>query len=96
MAYADLMPFSYLVWMQKVTISKYGEDLVIHIPAELVRDLDLAEGDEVHLAVRPDGVMELTRPSFDNVRFFRELRAFVSSSKRSDPIERSLPDGDRY
>ena len=82
--------------MPKVTISKHGEDLVIRIPAQLGRDLDLSEGDEVHLAVRQDGVMELTRLPFDNARFFRDLRAFVSSSKRSDPIGRSLVDGSRY
>ena len=82
--------------MLKVTISKHGEDLVIRIPAELGRDLDLSEGDEFHLAVLQDGVMELTRPPFDNARFFRDLRTFVSASKRSDPIGRSLVDGSRY
>ena len=36
-------------------ISRWGNSLAIRLPAGLVKDLQLAEGDDVHLSVRSRG-----------------------------------------
>lgn len=42
-------------------VSKWGNSLAIRLPAALVKDLDLAEGDDVQLSVRGPREMLLSK-----------------------------------
>lgn len=49
-------------------VAKWGNSLAIRLPMKLVKDLKLAEGDEVQLSVRGPRALELSvKPSKDAI-----------------------------
>jgi len=61
-----------------VQISKWGNSLAVRIPAEIVRSLDLKEGDQVDVRAAAPGILEIARD--DRRRLALEtLRSFRGS-----------------
>jgi antitoxin MazE len=72
-----------------VKIAKWGNSLAIRLPATLVDDLGLKEGDDVQLRRAPDGALDLAvEPSveewFDRVRAMGPLVPAGYAFKRRD------------
>lgn len=42
-------------------VSKWGNSLAVRLPAKLVEELGLKEGDDIELRRAPDGALEVTR-----------------------------------
>ncbi len=57
-------------------VARWGEDLVVRLPADMVKALALKEGDEVKIEVRPElgheAAPNMTRESA--LQTFRDLR----------------------
>ena len=82
--------------MAKVTVSKWGNCLGVRIPAGLVEQQGLRPGDELEVTIGQHGAITLSRRVFDNTSFFRDLAAFVETSKPSAPVVRQMRDEERY
>jgi antitoxin MazE len=82
--------------MAKVTVSKWGNCLGVRIPAGLVEQQGLRPGDELEVTIGQHGAITLSRRVFDNTSFFRDLAAFVETSKPSEPAVRQMRDEERY
>jgi len=82
--------------MAKVTVSKWGNCLGVRIPAGLVEQQGLRPGDELEVTIGQHGAITLSRRVFDNTSFFRDLAAFVKTSKPSEPVVRQMRDEERY
>lgn len=68
-------------------IAKWGNSLAVRLPAKLVRDLGLKEGDEVEL-VADDGTLKVLRqPGPDEV--LESLRRFRGSLPAADRLSRN-------
>ena len=82
--------------MAKVTVSKWGNCLGVRIPAGLVEQQGLRPGDELEVTIGQHGAITLSRRVFDNTSFFRDLAAFVETSKPSAPVVRQMRNEERY
>jgi len=43
-----------------VKVAKWGNSLAVRLPAKLVKDLSLKEGDEIELTARGEGTLEVS------------------------------------
>lgn len=73
-------------------IAKWGNSLAVRLPADLVRELDLKEGDQIDL-VKDDGAVKVRRlPRADEVlaglRHFRGRLPAAERLSRDDAHER--------
>lgn len=73
-------------------VAKWGNSLAVRLPADLVRDLGLKEGDQIDL-MKDDGVMKIRRqPRADEVleglRRFRGKLLAAERLSRDDAHER--------
>ena len=67
-------------------VSKWGNSLAVRLPAELVRDLGLSEGDRINL-VRHDGSVLVRRePKADEV--LNDLRRFRGTLSKQARLSR--------
>ncbi|MGO4395636.1 AbrB/MazE/SpoVT family DNA-binding domain-containing protein [Variovorax sp. M-6] len=67
-------------------VSKWGNSLAIRLPAALVKDLDLADGDDVQLSVRGPREFALSKkPAKDQIlAALREFRGRLPSDFKFD------------
>lgn len=65
-------------------VAKWGNSLAVRLPADLVRELGLREGDRIELEAASKGHMVVTRyPRPDEVlRGLRQFRGRLSASDR--------------
>ena len=70
-------------------VSKWGNSLAVRLPAALVEELGLKEGDEVTVRRAPDGALEVTRtPTADELfARLRKHRGSVPADFRFDREE---------
>ncbi len=70
----------------EVQIAKWGNSLAVRLPADLVRELDLKEGDHVDL-VKDEGILRVQRqPRAEEV--LEGLRRFRGRLPASDRLSR--------
>ena len=56
-------------------VSKWGNSLAVRLPASLVQELDLKEGDDIEITVREKAKMEVERrPGLDDL--LAKVRSF--------------------
>lgn len=68
-------------------VAKWGNSLAVRLPAELVRELGLKEGDQIDL-VKDDGQVRLRRlPRADEV--LTDLRRFRSKLPAAERLSRN-------
>lgn len=76
----------YIVLEAKVQIAKWGNSLAVRLPAELVREMGLKEGDQIDL-VQNDGPLRIQRlPRADEV--LEGLRRFRGRLAATERLER--------
>lgn len=79
-------------------VSKWGNSLAVRLPAKLVEQLGLKEGDEVDIVAAEPGVLKLDRRPTPDELFerLRELRGTVPADFKFDREEanRRRPDDD--
>ncbi len=65
-------------------IAKWGNSLAVRLPAKLVEELGLKEGDQVELRRAPDGVLEVvkTPDPKEAIRALRKYRGLVPADYR--------------
>lgn len=67
-------------------IAKWGNSLAVRLPADLVRELGLKEGDQIHL-VKDEGAVKVRRlPRADEV--LEGLRRFRGRLPAADRLDR--------
>lgn len=67
-------------------VSRWGNSLAVRLPADLVRELGLVEGDRIDM-VKGDGSLLVRRqPRADEV--LKELRRFRGTLSRQDRLSR--------
>jgi antitoxin MazE len=57
-------------------LAKWGNSLAVRIPAKLVEQLGLKEGDEIEFRLMPNGVAEIARKPDAAASAFEALRKF--------------------
>jgi len=67
-------------------VAKWGNSLAVRLPAELVRELGLKEGDQIDLA-KDDGTL-LVRPLPRAEDILRDLRRFRGRLPAADRLSR--------
>jgi antitoxin MazE len=69
-------------------ISKWGNSLAVRIPQDVVRALDLGEGDEIELTRRGPGVLEVSKVTREQaIERLREYRGRLPEGYRFDRDE---------
>ena len=64
-------------------IAKWGNSLAVRLPAELVRELGLKEGDQVDLVPGQDGLhVQRARSAGDILKDLRRFRGTLPASQR--------------
>lgn len=85
----------------QLTISRWGNSLAVRIPADIARQLALAEGAQVECHATEEGVLELI-PAGPQARSERMHRHFVQVNQRlakqamTTPSAQLLRDEERY
>ena len=80
-------------------VSKWGNSLAIRIPAALVEELGLKEGDDVVVRRAADGALEVTKAPtadelFDRLRRFRGSLPADYKFDREELYDRTTDDAD--
>ena len=67
-------------------IAKWGNSLAVRLPAQLVRELGLKEGDQITLARGDDGIEVRRQPSAEDI--LADLRRFRGRLPKADRLSR--------
>ena len=67
-------------------IAKWGNSLAVRLPAQLVRELGLKEGDQIALARGDDGIEVRRQPSAEDI--LADLRRFRGRLQKADRLSR--------
>ncbi len=85
----------------QLTISRWGNSLAVRIPADLARQLALAEGAQVECHATEDGVLELipagTQARAERLqRHFTQVNQRLANQKLTTPSAQLLREEERY
>lgn len=75
-------------------ISKWGNSLAVRIPAEYVRRMGLADGEQVEASMTADGTLMLRKQGFDRKQFAKSLKTARASMPLGDSIIDDLRHGE--
>jgi antitoxin MazE len=77
-------------------VAKWGNSLALRIPAEVVRQLGLREGDTVEASLTVDGTLSIRPAHFDRNAFAAELREAREAMPAGTPVVEEMRRGARY
>ena len=78
-----ILTWIYIALEAQMQIAKWGNSLAVRLPAELVREMGLKEGDQINL-VQNDGLLKIERlPRADEVlEGLRRFRGRLAATER--------------
>lgn len=76
-------------------IAKWGNSLAVRIPAEVVRQIGLKDGDTVQANLTPDGALTIRPAKWDRAAFAAELRQGCQDMEMGTSVMEELR-GARY
>lgn len=84
----------------ELSVGRWGNSLAVRLPAELARELGLAEGSTLQLERHADRTYTLSaraqRKPFDKAAWQAQARAHLASMPPSESVIREMRDGARY
>ncbi len=77
-------------------ISKWGNSLALRIPHEILKEVNLSEGDYLSASLTPDGAITLRAKRVDRKSLLKELHDLRESMPVSKSIIKLLRDSAKY
>jgi antitoxin MazE len=79
-----------------IQISKWGNSLAMRIPATLIKQIQLKDGDKVEATLSKDGSLIIRPQKFDRKAIAAELKAFRDTLKMGKSVMDQLRSEARY
>jgi antitoxin MazE len=79
-----------------IQISKWGNSLAMRIPASLIKQIHLKEGDKVEATLSKDGSLIIRPQKLDRKAIAAQLRAFRASLKMGKSVMDEVRSEARY
>ncbi len=84
----------------ELSVGRWGNSLAVRLPAELVRQLGVGEGDVLHLEAESAGVWQMSaksaRPRLDKQELLAFLQKHLESMPPTRSVIREMRDSARY
>lgn len=80
----------------KLHVARWGNSLALRLPAELVRQMGLKDGDSVQASLGADGNLHLRTGKWDRAAFSAELAELRAQMPLGEPVIDELRRGGRY
>ena len=79
-----------------IQISKWGNSLALRIPATLIKQIQLKDGDKVEATLSKDGSLIIRPQKLDRKAIAAELKAFRDTLKMGKSVMNELRSEARY
>lgn len=83
-----------------LNVGRWGNSLAVRLPAELARQLGIAEGSTLHVERNRDNTLTVSaragKEPFDKARWLAQARRHLATMPSSPSVMQELRDGARY
>ena len=80
----------------KIQISKWGNSLALRIPAAIIKEIKLKEGDRVDVTLSKDGSLIIRTKKLSRKEISEKIRAFRATLKMGKSVMDEVRSGSRY